>query len=270
MADTRQTYIIDRYNTLPNISIFTHSERYTWHNNDLLNSDTALMVQRLSSEAVLRNGYMNLRCHHEPGCPAHLHPASADVFLNTQPEEMFIKYAWDDLFPGVAVPEVLSQPCCAQFALSADRIRSLPLSQYKRYRDWLLKTDLDDILSGRIFEYLWQYIWLGQEEHCPVEHICYCDGYGVCFGGQKPYDEWFAMQKELAGLVPTYKSMQKQDVDDPAADVLRSHEAVKLVETMNWLTIAMQRTRTEAFLRGNDPRNRALEAGRSWYEGDGY
>lgn len=129
---------------------------------------------------------------------------------------------------------------------------------------------MDDILSGRIFEYLWQYIWLGQEEHCPAEHICYCDGYGVCFGGKEPYDAWFDMQKRLASLVPEYKLMLKKDVEDPATGRLKSQEGIDLVKSINDLSDEMQRSRNEAFLRGNDPRNRALEAGRSWQEGGGY
>jgi hypothetical protein len=56
------TYIIDNYDALPDVSIFMHAHRYSWHNNDLLYHDAAEMIKMLSSERVQRQGYMNMRC----------------------------------------------------------------------------------------------------------------------------------------------------------------------------------------------------------------
>ena len=44
-----------------------HSHQFAKHNNDLLDRDAALMIRFLSPERVTRDGYMNLRCHWEPG-----------------------------------------------------------------------------------------------------------------------------------------------------------------------------------------------------------
>ncbi|PGH30181.1 hypothetical protein GX50_07046 [[Emmonsia] crescens] len=200
------TYIIDTYPTLPDIAIFMHSHATTWHNNDFLSSSSALTVQRLRSAKVLRDGYMNLRCHHSPGCPDHIHPVtptnpgsttgqgdsdeteSQDDALNI-PESAVMGHAWTQLFPTTPIPRVLSQPCCAQFAVTRARIRSVPRERYVAFREWLLKTALDDRLSGRVWEYLWQYVFGGVEEYCPDEYSCYCEGYGVCFGGDR--EEYF-------------------------------------------------------------------------------
>lgn len=266
-----QTYLIDRYDSLPDVSIFVHAHRWAWHNNDLLNSDTALMVQRLSSPKVLRDGYVNLRCHHEPGCPAHLHPASARDFDATQPEELLIADAWrQHLFPSAPLPPVLSQPCCSQFALSAAAARAVPRATYRRHRDWLLATPLPDELAGRIFEYVWQYLWLGAHEHCPAEHACYCDAYGICFGGPEPYADWFAMQHELAGLVQAHDRLAEQHDADPDAGWLTSPDALHIHDAIGALSADMRRQRDDAFLRGNEPESRALEVGRPWRPGDGY
>ena len=43
-----------------------------------------------------------------------------------------------------------------------------------------------------------------------------------------------------------------------------------LVERIEVLKAEMKTLRDEAFVRGGDPRQRALEAGRLWKEGDGY
>ena len=83
------------------------------------------------------------------------------------------------------MPKVLAQPCCAQFAISKGRILSIPLKRFIAYRDWLLRTPLSDYISGRVWEYIWQFVFTGNHTVCPMMHICYCDGYGFCFGGEK-------------------------------------------------------------------------------------
>lgn len=45
--------------------------------------------------------------------------------------------------------------CCAQFAVSKATILQRPREEYERYRRWLLETDLEDGLSGRVLEYSW-------------------------------------------------------------------------------------------------------------------
>src|SRR2546423_654635 len=68
------TYILDHYDNLPDVSIFMHAHRYSWHNNDLQYHDAAEMIKMLSSERVQRLGYMNMRCQWHPGCPEWMHP----------------------------------------------------------------------------------------------------------------------------------------------------------------------------------------------------
>jgi Protein of unknown function (DUF3431) len=155
------THIITNYDNLTDITIFIHGHRWTWHNNDLLNSDAKLMVQSLSSEKVIRDGYMNLRCHLDPGCPDHIHPSNPsgeEMDTLNRPEEAIVGKAWLELFPAEkkeGPPKVLSQPCCGQFVLSRERIRMLPLERYVFFREWLFDTHLEDKLSGRVWEYVW-------------------------------------------------------------------------------------------------------------------
>lgn len=184
------TYIIDQYDNLSDVSIFMHSHRYAWHNNELLENDAVQIVTRLSAEHVMRQGYMNTRCHWDPGCPEWLHPGATQANINKQEEEVFAE-AWPELFPSTPLPIVLAQPCCAQFAVSKDRIRALPKARYEFFRNWLLKTNLSDYLSGRVWEYLWHYVFTGQNTYCLTEHICYCDGFGICFQGEKQYNAWW-------------------------------------------------------------------------------
>ena len=101
---------------------------------------------------------------------------------------------------NVPVPSAISQPCCAQFAVSGQRILERPLSDYLHYRDWILKSALDDATTGRLLEYSWQYIFTARFEYCPSMNACYCEGYGVCFGedeegGRRGLREWLGILK---------------------------------------------------------------------------
>ena len=253
------TYIIDHYNELTNVTMFMHNHQRTWHNNDLLFSDATMAVQRLRPERVLRYGYMNLRCHLEPGCPTHviLDTTENDIYI---PEAVIMKEAWKQIFPDVNTPAVLSQPCCGQFAVSADRIREIPLSRYVEFRKWLLDTDLDDSLSGRVWEYLWQWIFAGVEEFCPEEHVCYCDGYGVCFGGKDEYDAWFELRSEIRRREAQLNGNPDEDQADPPAK-LTEDEEMKERQLIESLTARLDQWRDEALERGLDANEREKELG---------
>ncbi|KAF2154924.1 hypothetical protein K461DRAFT_276092 [Myriangium duriaei CBS 260.36] len=277
------SYIIDNYEDLPDISIFVHSDRWTWHNNELMDNDLAGMIRYLSPERVTREGYMNLRCHWDPGCPSWLHLKGRQAQDNIQKhEEKAIKERWHELFPMDDMPDILSQPCCAQFALSRNRILEIPKQRYVYLRSWILRTPLNDYRSGRVFEYLWQYLFTGNAEVCPAMHICYCDGYGLCFGGAKEFDDWFELRykrlefesqiRRLKGeFAPGDTKSDKKsgvkpnslkEVDDNASRVPKT-SLEQLQQEVNQVKDQLQKLRDEAFLRGGSDKARAKEAGRS-------
>lgn len=68
-------------------------------------------------------------------------------------------HAFQELFPGETVPDAVGVHCGAQFAVSRDRILDRPQQDYRRYRDWLWETSLEDSISGRIMEYSWHSKW---------------------------------------------------------------------------------------------------------------
>ncbi|KAL5358778.1 hypothetical protein BJX96DRAFT_173759 [Aspergillus floccosus] len=209
------TYIIEHYFTLRDITIFMHADRLTWHNNDLLDLDSARMVRRLRSEYVAERGYANLRCQHDPGCPAHvrLDPTTGAAVDGSVPEAAVLGDAWTALFPEDAVPRVLAQPCCSQFAVAAETVRRVPLLEYVAYRRWLLETELDDLLSGRVWEYLWQWVFTGRAEECPDERTCYCAGYGVCLG-EGEYGEFFRVQDSARQLEEEMRGLELGESQD--------------------------------------------------------
>lgn len=183
------SYLIDHYDSLPDIILFMHAHRWTHHNNRILGFDASQMISSLNGAHVIREGYVNMRCHWSPGCPEWLRPTSVQDTLGKQ-EETVLERCWHELFPFDPIPLFLAQPCCSQFALSRDRIRSIPRSRYVFYRDWILKTPLSDYVSGRIWEYSWQYLFTKDSVDCPAEHVCYCNAFNFCFGTQSAYEQF--------------------------------------------------------------------------------
>ena len=274
------TYIIDHYDVLPDVIVFMHAHRWTHHNNELLGYDAPQMIRRLSSAHVTRQGYVNMRCHWSPGCPEWLHPGGREEVLGKQEEAVLVE-SWAELFPSDPLPKTLAQPCCAQFALSRQRIHSIPLRRFTFFRDWILRTPLSDYISGRIWEYSWQYLFTSQGVYCPAEHLCYCDAFGVCFGGAVEFSNYKDMQGNKLEYEAQINKMRQQTLLLQADQNWKSTNASKIppIETDKYSHLLRQvdaldkelaSRRKKAIERGNDPRKRAEECGRQWTEGDGY
>ncbi|KAH7118858.1 hypothetical protein B0J11DRAFT_508955 [Dendryphion nanum] len=266
------TYIIDHYNELPEIILFMHAHRYAWHNNILMGQDGAQMIRRLNHERVARLGYMNVRCHHEPGCPdwIHMDRPGGDFDFFHKPEEIYWRRdIWEEIHPGAPIPPTISGVCCAQFAVSRDRIRQVPIERFQHYRNWLLTTKMDDQFSGRIFEYIWHYIFTGHEVLCPAMNSCYCDGYGICFGGRQKLEDYFKAQdarNALYGELDGY--VKEEDKAREEGRTIEWNETQKawIGELKNELLErdpVLEKLRNEALARGQDPKARAEET-ESW------
>ncbi|KAF2734694.1 hypothetical protein EJ04DRAFT_228946 [Polyplosphaeria fusca] len=266
------SYIIDHYDDLPDTTLFMHAHRHAWHNNQLMGLDTVQIVRRLNHDRVARLGYMNVRCHHEPGCPdwIHMDRPGGDFDFFKKPEEIYWrKHIWEEIHPGAPIPPTISGICCAQFAVSRDRIRQVPLARFKHYRQWLLTTNMDDQFSGRIFEYIWHYIFTGHEVYCPAMNSCYCDGYGFCFGGRQKFADFFEKHDERNKQYEEMHSYLKQQEDaKKAGRVLEFNETTtkriaELHANINRWDKEIEKERNEAEERGKDPNMRKEET-ESW------
>ncbi|WPH03267.1 Hypothetical protein R9X50_00614400 [Acrodontium crateriforme] len=178
------TFIIEHYDNLPRVAIFHHASEYQWHNDDPL-FDGRRVLSRLQIPYVEQKGYVNLRCAWTLGCPAEIRPFD-ESDLNAVPTSpdaragWFYKAAFEELFPEIPMPQVVGVSCCAQFAVTAERIRKRPRADYERYRRWLLETPLADSLSGRILEYSWHIMFGEEAVYCPNASDCYCNLFGLC------------------------------------------------------------------------------------------
>jgi hypothetical protein len=121
------------------------------------------VLRNLRYEAVSRNGYVNLRCTNRPGCPSTIFQA----FPTTIDDDY--QYVIDQL-PEVLgyllnidpseVPSDIAHQCCAQFAVTRERIQERPKSDYIRILGWIATTDLTDNYGiGWLVEKLWHIIF---------------------------------------------------------------------------------------------------------------
>ncbi|KAF1967883.1 hypothetical protein BU23DRAFT_282855 [Bimuria novae-zelandiae CBS 107.79] len=179
-SDFRRSYIIENYDVLADNFLFLHPNRYQWHNDDP-DYDGVPMLRRFQMAYLEQEGYVNIRCAWQLGCPDEIKPLQeegehrADVHAGGD-----YKRAFELLFPGEEVPEYVGVSCCAQFAATKEKIRERPKSDYERYRKWLLETDLEDSISGRVMEYSWHIIFGKPPAHCPSVRACYCKVFGIC------------------------------------------------------------------------------------------
>ncbi|CBX94512.1 hypothetical protein LEMA_P120030.1 [Plenodomus lingam JN3] len=281
------SWIIDNYDNLPDVTMFMHAHQIAWHNDALLDSDARLLITRLSRPRVWREGFVNMRCTWHPGCPDWIHPGKTEMDPFKEEEHLIAK-SWSELFPLDEVPTVLATPCCAQFALSRDRIQARPYAQYLWYRDWLFNSRLPDHLSGRMWEYVWQFVFTGSNVYCPKEHLCFCDQYGTCFGSEEIYADFIALATELSdregdvnhwreqkSRYEEYQSLSEEERANysPSEGVPEEpdeEKLAKLQKVIDRLKPLLEKMKADAEERGKDPENRALEAGREWHEGDGF
>jgi len=177
-ANVYLTYIVQNYNSLPDIILFLHSHRdgpqAGWHT-DAPGFDNVLSVRGLRLDSVQRDGYVNLRCLSEIGCsivPFRDPPEQGRLF-----KEAYWS-AWREMFQNENVPQEVGVACCSQFAVTRYQVLMRPKADYDRYLKWLLETELDDKVSGTILEYMWHIIYGRNPIHCPPIGECYCNVYG--------------------------------------------------------------------------------------------
>ncbi|KAF2686670.1 hypothetical protein K458DRAFT_298200 [Lentithecium fluviatile CBS 122367] len=174
------TFIIDNYDSLPDNVLFIHPNRYQWHNDDP-DYDGLPMLRHFQLPYLEKEGYVNIRCAWSLGCPAEIKPLAEE---GEHRENVHAggdyKKAFQILFPGKEVPREVGVSCCAQFAATREKIRERNKEDYARWRKWLLETELDDSISGRVMEYSWHMIFGKEPVHCPSAKACYCSVFGLC------------------------------------------------------------------------------------------
>lgn len=204
------TYIIDNYDDLPNFVVFHHGHRRAWHQPE----PTPMKLRALNLTALSYDHYINLRCARDPGCTADTGIDLVDVDPHdSRIHALMLPKFWNTMFGNESMwdmgppPTNVSVPCCAQFAVTREAIRSRPLAFWRAYRR-PIERDLDEYkptwgpntnsyLVGICYEKLWHMVFGKESVYCPAEDYCrgtqfsdavVCDRYTGQFDDAK--DTW--------------------------------------------------------------------------------
>ena len=168
-------------------------------------------LNHLDLREVQRRHFLNLRVTWGLGCSSgSINTTRANEESGGAPEQKEMQEAFRANFNIYDIPEILATPCCSQIAVTKERIRSVPREQYMHHIEWILNTPLKDSISGRTWEHMWQYLFLGKAIDCPLEHKAYCRLYHICFGGREEYEEWIELQQGRQKLEKELKTIQKK------------------------------------------------------------
>jgi len=148
-------YIVDYYDDLPTRTIFLHSHRYTYHQEDALIL-LPILYDRLSKvKRAPENSYNN---------------SSSDycnlnnmVWIDPDGERLQIvteNWDWLGRYLGPR-PSYFLDRCCAQMVVHRDRIRLQPKEFYNESltRISFSKTKKEDYMWGLLFEWIWHYVF---------------------------------------------------------------------------------------------------------------
>lgn len=243
------TYFHDFYDSLPDISIFVHAHESPWHAENFLFRSLTYKLSRLDLNQVLERKYVNLRVGWDDECPNWINTTISEAQSQKQ-EEPYVGPAFLENFSTpnstIAVPEIFAQPCCSQFAVTREAIRSVPKNKYARYIDWLSNTDLSDYISGRVWEHLWQYLFTGKAIDCPLEWKALCRMYGVCFEDAQSLERFRQLDMEKSWLVyglgfwrelwdPEKAARERQRINDVDLDMgMRMSMALENGRSETW------------------------------------
>lgn len=189
------SYLVDQYENLPDISFFIHAHNTSWHGEPVHSLSSGWAVSHMNLDEVQRRGLVNLRVQ-GPANGGFNFSAAAENAGN-RPENPYLAQAFTEMFStdftrhdGLEMPEVLAEPGCSQFAVSKKAIRARSKEDYARMRQWLYESELSDGIAGRIWENLWQWVFLRKGSDVPVEWKAVCVGWGVCFDSENQFATW--------------------------------------------------------------------------------
>lgn len=202
------SYFLDFYDELPDIAILTHAQDISWHMEPLLSHSLHYTLSHLDLLAVQERGYANLRVSWDNACPAYINTSiTGTTALEVESQstrEAFLGNFGDASSLVNEVPAILAQPCCSQFAVTRDVIRSVPRERYASFVNWLLHSSMDDAVLGRTWEHMFQWLFTNKAVDCPIEWKTYCKMYHICFNGQDEYATYTELDSSRADLIDRY------------------------------------------------------------------
>jgi len=148
-ANLYLNYIIDNYDNLPDKILFLHHHENDW-------------TQEYKAWEIVNNINWNLANYFSVGAKCNYWyciPNNKDYHIKMMKDYwyLFEKY--------IPYPNELKYIAGTQFCVSRGLILQYPKEYYQYLLDFLYTTSLDSMFSGRLFEYVWHYLFT----HEPIE-----------------------------------------------------------------------------------------------------
>jgi len=155
-------FIIDHFDRLPNMTAFVHGHRNSWHTSRDI--DDILINLRWHDHS-----YMDFNVGH--GFPRwqEAHPKTSNG------DHRVIREQWNEFYKEYLgeMPDQLNFYCCAQFAVSRERIHLHPVQFYKQLYEFVLHERIPSYFSSRLLEYTWSYIFGEPSNRSQYPNDCY-------------------------------------------------------------------------------------------------
>jgi hypothetical protein len=253
-ANIYHTYMHAFYDSLPDITIFTHAEDRSWRTDSVLSGSLATAIQLLNLNEVHRRGYVSLRVDWTNACPDGINTTRtwqlakkegrwSSWGTTTKEEEPYMREAFLENFQSSngSVPEILAQPCCSQFAATREAIQRVPKSQYAHHIAWFADKRLPEKLSARIWEHMWQYLFSGRAVDCPMPWKTYCLLYGICFRSAVQLQDFVTLEENVVRVLEekeqNYGWFGRRGLSDQDMEKLKQARKT----AMDWKNLAIVR-----------------------------
>jgi hypothetical protein len=141
--------------------------------------DTFPLIRDLNLDYIDEEGYASLRCQWLMCPDGWLIKPELDHEDSVVERQGLYAAAWTQFFPNASVPERVTAPYGAQFAVTRDVVRRWPIDKYEQIRQWLWNTD-DDYKAGLVLEAMWHVLFGKEAVFCPSPRECYCKKWGYC------------------------------------------------------------------------------------------
>lgn len=145
--------------------------------------DTLPLIEKLNLAHVKMEGYASLRCNWMHCPKAQVSPVLGHDDDLWSVDGLYAS-AWTDFFPNETVPNAVSGPCCAQFAVTREAVQRLTIDKYEQIRQWIWTLEVKEgeasMKAGLVLEYMWHILFGKPVHYCPPAKECYCDKFSLC------------------------------------------------------------------------------------------
>lgn len=142
-------FIVKNYDSLPEICVFLHGHRCSWHNVDVDNY--------LNDEEVFSYDYYNINLIASPRNGESLWVLHEEVVPFLQRNKHIIE---KEINLSINPLDIKYRPASC-FYVKKEAILKHGLQSYKNWLEWIMTTEEPSGISSRVFEYCWHIIFTG-------------------------------------------------------------------------------------------------------------